>query len=525
MTMHAARRARLGIAAITLAVLGAALITFRETLVDAPLIRDVLAWRHTASAPVMPGATALPTGAGPSSEAPKADPRVAINIDAKRQQLIGVRLATVERVPLTQTVRAVGIVRYDETRIADVNLKLEGWIRDLNVDYTGRFVQRGERLFTFYSPELLATQNEYLLALKTRDQMKQSQVADAREYADRLVEAARQRLGLWDLPADQLRALEETRQPQASVPFMSPVTGHVIEKQAIQGMHVMPGQTLYKIVDLSSVWVEADVYERDMALVRVGQRATVTLDAYPGERFQGRATYVYPFVEEKTRTVRVRFQLSNPQGRLKPGMYASVELMAPGAMGLTVPADALLDSGNQQIVFIALGDGYFEPRRVRVGRRIGNAIEIMDGVKEGEQVATGATFFLDSESQLRAAVQSFEPPQIPADAGATPGERIDIAFRPQPDPPKIGDTMLEVSVTDASGQPIADADVSVTFFMPAMPTMNMPAMRNEAKLPPVGGGIYRGPGQVMMAGRWDVTVTVTRGGTRLGSRQFAVVAR
>jgi hypothetical protein len=197
--------------------------------------------------------------------------------------------------------------------------------------------------------------------------------------------------------------------------------------------------------------------------------------------------------------------------------------MAAGGMGLTVPADALLDSGTQQIVFVALGDGYFEPRQVKVGRRFGNAIEITNGLKEGEQVATGATFFLDSESQLRAAVQSFEPSQALAATSAAPAERVDITF--SPDPPKTGDNMLEVSVKDASGRPIADAEVSVTFFMPAMPTMNMPAMRNEAKLPPVGGGMYRGPGQVMMAGRWDITVTVTRGGARLGSKQFAVVTR
>jgi len=527
MTMPAsARRARWVIAAVALVVLGTAIVAFRERLAGAPLIRDVLAWRdRTGAAPAMPNMAVTPVATTSPSEGPATDPRAGVSIDAKRQQLIGVRLANVERTPLTSTVRAVGLVRYDETRLADVNVKVEGWIRELNVDYTGRFVRRGERLFSFYSPELLATQSEYLLALRTRDQSKQSQVADAREYAERVVEAARRRLSLWDLPEDQLRALEETRQAQSSVAFTSPVSGYVIEKQAIEGMHVMPGQMLYKIVDLSSVWVEADVYEQDMRIVRVGQRSTVTLDAYPGEQFQGRATYVYPFVEEKTRTVKVRFQLSNPQGRLKPGMYANVELMAPGGMGLTVPVDALLDSGRQQVVFVALGDGYFEPRQVKAGRRLGDAIEITDGLKEGEQVASGATFFLDSESQLRAAVQSFETPQAPAATGAGTPERVEITFRPQPDPPRTGDNVLEVSVKDAAGQPIADADVTVTFFMPAMPTMNMPAMRNEAKLPPVSGGVYRGPGQVMMAGRWDVTVTVTRDGQRLGSRQFAVVAR
>jgi len=286
----------------------------------------------------------------------------------------------------------------------------------------------------------------------------------------------------------------------------------------------MPGQMLYKIADLSVVWLEADVYEQEGSLVKVGQRATVTLDAYPGERFDARVIYIYPYVEENTRTVRVRFELANRAGRLKPGMYANVELQAPLGMSTTIPSNALLDSGSRQLVFVAEGDGYFQPRDVKVGQRLGDRVQILEGLKEGEMVAMGATFFLDSESQLRASVGAFEPRPALAEGAAT-GERLDITFRPQPDPPRTGDNVLEVSVKDASGQPIADADVSVTFFMAAMPTMNMPAMRNEAKLPSVGGGVYRGPGQVMMGGRWDVTVNVSKDGKRLGSGQFAVVAR
>jgi hypothetical protein len=309
------------------------------------------------------------------------------------------------------------------------------------------------------------------------------------------------------------------------VVFRSPASGFVIEKQALQGMHVMPGQTLYKVANLSSVWIEADVYEQEMALARVGQRATVTLDAYPGESFQGRATYIYPFVEENTRTVKVRFQFPNPRGLLKPGMYANVEIQGRDAMGLTVPANALLDSGTDKVLFVAQGDGYFTPRRVKVGRNLGDRHEILEGVKEGEDVATGATFFLDSESQLRAGLQNYEAPQGAQGGPGLSGPALDISFRTQPDPPKSGESLFEVAVKDANGQPVSDAEVSVQLFMPAMPTMNMPAMRNEMKLPPVGGGVYRGPGQVMMAGRWDVTVTVAKGGQQLGRKQLAVAAR
>jgi Cu(I)/Ag(I) efflux system membrane fusion protein/cobalt-zinc-cadmium efflux system membrane fusion protein len=468
----------------------------------------------------------MPTGKAPADAGKPTTPaRVDVTIDPRRQQLIGVRTAPVTLELMQHALRTVGVVRYDETSLADINLRLEGWIRDLYVDYTGQPIQKGQPLFTLYSPDLLATQQEYLLALKTRDQMQASVIADARERADQLVASARQRLVLWNLPEEEIRAVEEKRQAPDVVTFRSPVSGFVIEKTALQGMHVMPGQTLYKVANLSNVWVEADVYEQEMALARVGQRATVTLDAYPGESFNGRAIYIYPFVQEDTRTVKVRFQFANRGGRLKPGMYANVEMQGRDAMGLTVPANALLDSGTDQVVFVAQGDGYFTPRTVKVGRNLGDRIEILEGVKEGEQVATGATFFLDSESQLRAGLQNYETPTAPQGGPLAGRPALDISFRTQPDPPKTGESVFEVAVKDANGQPVADADVSVQLFMPAMPTMNMPAMKNETKLPHVGGGVYRGPGQVMMAGRWDVTVVVAKSGQQLGRKQLAVAAR
>jgi membrane fusion protein, copper/silver efflux system len=474
----------------------------------------------------VPAAAGAASGTSMTTSSGSATPRGDVVIDARRQQLIGVSTAPVTRAPMQRALRTVGVIRYDETKLADVNLRLEGWIRDLYVDYTGQPIQQGQPLFTLYSPELLTTQQEYLLALKTRDQMQSSIIPDARERADQLVASARQRLTLWNLPEDEIRALDETRRAPDVVMFRSPVTGFVIEKAALQGMHVTLGQTLYKVADLSTVWVEADVYEQEMASARVGQRATVTLEAYPGESFDGRAIYIYPFMEENTRTVKVRFQFANARGRLKPGMYANVEIHSTGVMGLTVPANALLDSGAETIVFVAQGDGYFTPRRVRVGRNLGDRIEILDGVKEGEQVATSATFFLDSESQLRAGLDNYDASKLAPSRGPTAaGPALDITFRTNPDPPKTGDSEFEVAVKGADGQPVVDADVAVQMFMPAMPTMNMPAMRNETKLSHVGGGVYRGMGQVLMAGHWDVTVVVSKGGQQLGRRQLALAAK
>ena len=484
-------------------------------------IRGRLPWLRRAPSNMPAMTQSSPPSTAPASETARGD----VSLDLRRQQLTGVRTVKVARGPLEQLLRVVGAVRYDETRQADVNVKVEGWIRDLYVDTTGQLVTRGQPLFTLYSPEIVTTENEYLLAMRTRDRLQQSELPDARERADQLVASARQRLALWDLPAEQIRALEETHQPHDAVTFRSPASGYVIEKQAVKGLHVMPGQTLYKVTDLSVVWVDADVYETDLPLVRPGARAMITTEAYPDERVAGRVVYIYPSVSEQTRTTKVRVELPNRGGRLKPGMFANVELTSPAGVGLKVPTNAVLDSGKEQIVFVAQGEGRFQPRRVKLGRRLADAVQIISGLKEGEIVATGATFFLDSESQLRASLQSYEAAPSTEGTPARAVAQVDIALRTQPDPPKAGQNQFEATIKDATGKPIDDAQVTVQFYMAAMPTMNMPAMRNEFKLVPAGGGVYRGAGEILMASQWEVTISVVRGGQRLGSKQITVVAR
>jgi RND family efflux transporter MFP subunit len=451
-------------------------------------------------------------------------PRAGVQLDTRRRQLLGVRTARVERGAIARDIRAVGIVRYDESRLSDVNLKLDGWVEKLFVETTGQAVRRGQPLLDIYSPELLATQNEFLLALSTRETMRQSTVADAREQADRLVDSARRRLTLWDLPADVIQRVEQTRKPDATVTFRSPVNGFVIEKPVIEGMRVMAGQTLYRVADLSTVWVEADVFESDAPFIRVGASANVTIDAWPGETKRGKAVYIYPFVEEKTRTIKVRYAFPNADLRLKPGMYANVEMSTSLGSGLMVPADALLDAGREQIVFVAEGDGYFQPRNVTAGQRLNGRVQILSGLSEGDQVATGAAFFLDSESQLRAAAGGWEPQQAAA-SSEPQASAVEVAFATQPDPPRSGANTFEVRLTGPDGSPIADAQVKVTLYMPPMPSMNMPAMSSGAALTHEGGGVYRGTGDVPMAGRWDVSITVTRDGRRLATKHTTVVAR
>ena len=511
--------------AVSLGVLAATGYVFRSRLIAMPIVASVverLGWRtevddSMAARMVGPVATA-------SEGLAVGSPRAAVNTDSRRQQLIGVRTAPVERRALTKPIRAVGTVRYDETRLADVNVKVAGWIEELHVAYTGQLIERGQPLFTLYSPELLTTQQEYLLALDTRDQLRDSQITEARAYANRIVDAARRRLTLWDLPPDEIQALEDRGETQRTTLFRAPVGGFIIEKRVVQGQHVSPGMSLYTVADLSVVWVEADIYERDLSLVRTGVPTSVTVDAYPDRRFRGPISYIYPYVEEQTRTVRVRVELPNPGRRLKPSMYANVALDVVLGEGVVVPVNALLDSGVEQHVFVSQGDGRFEPRSVVVGPRAGDAIQILEGLDGGEVVATNATFFIDSESQLRAALQGFEPMPLATEGGAV-RDRLDITFRSEPDLPQSGDNTFEVTVTDAEGQPVADADVSVVFYMAPMPTMNMPAMRTDAALSHESGGVYRGIGDVMMAGRWDVTVLVSRDGQQLDSRVLTLVAR
>ncbi|MGE3276188.1 MAG: FixH family protein [Vicinamibacterales bacterium] len=470
-----------------------------------------------AASPAAPGITA------PADDMTGSEPRGPITLDTRRQQLIGVRTVEATRRTISEEVRATGLVRPDETRVADVNVKVPGWIERLYVDYTGRAVRKGDPLFDLYSPELLAAQQEFLLALRSRDATSGSSLADARRLGDEVVRAARERLKLWDLTDAQIDGLASSGKATRTITFRSPVSGNVIEKTAVQGMRVAAGESLFRIVDLSRVWVEADVYESEIGLLASGTKADVHVDALPGETFEGRLSFVMPVLDETTRTVRARFELPNPRGRLKPGMYASVDVQAPPHEATTIPTDALLDTGRRQIVFVSEGNGYYRPQDVKVGRRFDQDVEILDGLEPGTRVASAALFFLDSESQLRAGLANYA--EAPGAEAMAASDQLSVTLTSEPDPPRAGRTTFVATIADKDGTPVEGADVSLLLFMPAMPSMNMPAMRSEGVLTPVGPGQYRGAVDVLMSGRWDVTITVTRDGQRLGMHQRTLVAR
>ena len=327
-----------------------------------------------------------------------------VQISPERQQLIGVKFGTVEMRPLEKVIRTVGRVDYDEKRIVTVSLKVGGWIEDLYVDFTGRFVRKGEPLLTIYSPELVSTQEEYLLAVRAKKSLTKSPFPEVAGSGETLAESAKRRLKLWDITDDEIKSLEESGQSKKTLTLYAPFSGFVLEKSAYKGMNVMQGMALYKLADLSVVWLYADIYEYELPFIRLGQQAMIQLSYLPGETFTGKAIYIYPSLNPETRTAKVRFEFQNPHEKLKPEMYANVEIKVRLGQKLAVPEGAIIDTGLRQMAIIDKGSGYFEPREVKVGAKVDNYFEVIKGLKAGERVVTSANFLIDSESKLKEAV-------------------------------------------------------------------------------------------------------------------------
>jgi RND family efflux transporter MFP subunit len=332
-------------------------------------------------------------------------PPGAVQISPARQQLMGVTTAVADYRPVEKTIRTVGQVAIDETRLANVHVKVNGWIQEVFVDYTWQPVKKGEPLFTIYSPDLLATEQEYLLALRARKALGTSSYMEVSSGSESLLEAARQRLALWDLTDAQIGQLEETGKAQHEITFYAPASGYVMERKAYPNQYVTPDTELYKLVDLNRVWVQADVYEFEMPAVSLGQEATMTTESLPGASWKGRLVFINPEVKTDTRTGTVRMEFPNPELKLKPGMFVNVELHKSFGRQLTVPVDAVIDSGTRQVVFVDLGKGAFAPREVKVGERTQDYLAILSGLRAGDHVVTRANFLIDSESNLRQSIE------------------------------------------------------------------------------------------------------------------------
>jgi membrane fusion protein, copper/silver efflux system len=335
-----------------------------------------------------------------------------VAISPERIQMLGVRTEAASLRPMAHTVRAVGTVAADERRIGVVNPKFEGWIEQLHVSTTGQTVQRGEALLEVYSPDLVLAQREYLVARSAAAEMAHAD-AMARDNANAIAAAALSRLKNWDISADQLARLQRSGVAKRTLTLNAPIGGIVMDKPALQGLHFGAGDMLYRIVDLSTVWLLGDVFEQDLAQIRPGQSATITVQAYPGRVFKGRVAFVYPTLNAQTRTAKVRIEVPNPDLLLKTDMYATVEIAAPleSATVLAVPDSAVLDTGTRQTVLVDRGEGRFEPRAVKLGARADGYVAVLEGLRDGEKVVTGANFLIDAESNLRAALQAFTAPE------------------------------------------------------------------------------------------------------------------
>ncbi len=363
----------------------------------------------------------------------------AIAVNPNTLQSMGVRTAPVEVRKLSRTIRAVGRVTYDERRLTQVNTKVDGWVESLFVNVTGDPIRKGQPLLSIYSPELVSGQREYLLSLKNLKSLQKSSFPDLAATSRKLMEASRRRLEYWDISAAQINELEKTGQVRKTLTLTSPVNGVVTKRLVTRGQFVQVGAPLLEVADLSEIWVEADIYEYELPWIKVGQHAAMTLTYLPGEVYHGRLEYLYPYLSGTTRTARVRLKFPNPGFKLKPEMYAQVEISSPLPQPVVaVPSEAVLDSGERQLVFVALGQGRFEPRPVKLGVEAGDGwYQVLSGLKGGEEVVTSAQFLLDSESRIREAVSRMLQTQgQEAGAGKPPGKAMEGTVTPMTPPEK-----------------------------------------------------------------------------------------
>ncbi len=346
-----------------------------------------------------------PAAENASATSSQSMPPGSVSLNPDQQQMIGVRYAEVRRVDMKRTLRTVGLVQMDEEKIARVHVKVAGWIDKMYLDYVGKLVKKGQPLFTLYSPDLVSTEQDYLIALKGQEYLSKSPFDDASSGANSLLRATRERLQLFDVTDAQIRTLEQTRKAQRTSTFYSPVNGFVMTRSAYEQTYVTPETDLYEIADLSTVWVYVDIFEYEAPFVHLGQSALMELSYFPGKTYSGRVTFIYPTLDPKTRTIKVRLEVANPGYALKPDMYADVQLTIDYGMQTVVPSESVLNSGTQQVVFIAKPGGYFEPRDVKVGDQFDGQYAILAGLKPGEKIVASGNFLIDSESRLGSAMQ------------------------------------------------------------------------------------------------------------------------
>ena len=462
------------------------------------------------------------TGASPAtSEVPLAP----VQLTPQRMQSIGVKLGSAQFKQLDAELRVTGTVDVDERRVAYIQTRFPGWIRQLYANSTYQYIRKGQPLFTIYSPDLVTTEQEYLLARKNSLSLRTSTVSGVSAGAQTLLSAARERLAQWQVPPAEIEKLDATGKVITDLTFNSPVSGYITEKNALPNMYVQPETRLYTVADLSTVWVYAQVFQTDLGKIKPGNLAEVTIDAYPGKVFRGRVESILPQIDLNTRTARVRLALANPGLKLTPGMYVNVVLKTPLGRQLVVPTSAIFHSGTRQLVFVNRGDGQFEPREIETGLQVGEQVAVVKGLDVSEPIAVSANFLIDSESQLQAAAGAFTPPPPGAAAAvAMNAPAVNVELTSDPAPPRKGGNTFRVKLTGQNGAAITGAQVTITFYMPAMPAMGMSAMKITVNCSDKGGGLYEGSGDLPSGGTWQVTVTAQQNGRAIAGKQLTLNA-
>ncbi len=454
-------------------------------------------------------------------------PLAPVQLTPERMQSIGVQTGTVEYKQLSDDIRATGTVDINERLLSYVQVRFPGYIRKVFADATYQYVRKGEPLFTIYSPDLVATQQEYLLARQNQKTMSTSTIDGVADGAATLSSAAEQRLQQWDIPETEISKLKEAGKPVTDLTINSPVEGYITERNALPNMYVEPSTKLYTVADLSRVWVYAQVFQDDIGRIRPGDMAQITVDSYPGRIFSGQIEEILPQVDMATRAVRVRLAIANPGLKLKPGMFVNVDLKTSLGRQLVVPASAVFQSGTRQLVFLNHGNGSLEPKEIAIGPRVGDDFIVFKGLTAHESIVTSASFLIDSESQLQAAAGSFVPPAPGAGgssstANAPAAAQANIDFATDPNPPQKGSNVFRVKLTSADGTPTTGAEITVTFYMAGMPAMGMAAMNTTTKLIDKGNGMYEGGDSLSSGGTWQATISAQKSGQTIATKQLHV---
>lgn len=510
---------------------------FWATLIIVFLLAGALAYqfvhRGRATAPadqsdpiVARGPASEPRSAPADAHADSAAPALApVQIAPERLQQIGVTTALVEQKIVSDQLQVPGNVDVDEERLAYVQTRFPGWIQQVFANATWQYVRKGQRLFTIYSPDLVSTEQEYLLAKQNQAALSTGMHGAAAQEGGWLLQAAEDRLRQFDIPLSEIARLQQSGSVQREIVVDSPVSGYITERNALPNAYVQPDTKLYTIADLSTVWVYANVFQNDVGRLKPNDPAQVTVDAYPGRTFRGRIDQILPSVDPATRTVRVRLIFSNPGVVLKPGMYVSVNIAIPLGRQLVMPASGVLQAGTRQIAFIDHGGGNLEPREIQTGPQLDDSVVVLKGLQPGDRIVSSANFLVDSEAQLQSALgPAASPSQPPTSLASAGAPSTQITFSSSPSPPRKGMNTVEVHLTGPDGKPLSGAQVNVTFFMPAMPAMGMGAMHAIANLTDKGQGVYSGPLQLGSGGTWQVTIVAARYGQTLATKQLSVGA-